>query len=93
MTTSSSQLSTNPDEVCQVCRVTRENHGDKNHKFSTDGQLLPLDPPPKPRAEAPTHRDDAQMLQAKSFATLLEVMVERGMIDARDVIRILTGQG
>jgi len=94
MTTSSSTPSTNsdPDAECLLCNTTRENHGDRNHKFSEDGLLRPLDPPPKPRQEAPVHRDE-QQIKATSFATLMEVLVEKNILDAKDVIRIFTGQG
>lgn len=94
MTTSSSTPSTNsdPDEACQVCGVSREMHGDKNHKFSLDGQLVGLDPPPKPRQESPVHRDE-ERIKAASFATLIEVLAEKKLLDAKDIIRIFTGQG
>ena len=94
----SSKLSTkasdevpDPDERCQICSETRENHGDKHHKFSVDGQLAMLEPPPKPRATPPKEigRDET----AIAFATLLEVLAEKEIIGAKDIIRILTGQG
>lgn len=79
------------DEQCQVCGEIRENHGDKNHKFSTDGQLLPLDPPKPASREAPRHRDDvvAEAIKAESFAMLLEVLAEKNILNEKDIIRIL----
>jgi hypothetical protein len=90
-----------PDDRCLVCDTTRENHGDKRHKFNdVDDQLYPLDPPPKPRAEAPRERGEtpapavvAEMIKAESFATLMEVLVEKEILDAKDVIRVFTGKG
>lgn len=98
MMTTSSTSSTksepvDPDERCQICQQTRVNHGDAHHKFSTDGQLTPLDPPPKPRAEPPVHRDDVPAIQARSFAVLMEILLEKNLLDAKDVIRVFTGNG
>lgn len=42
-----------PDDRCGVCDEIRENHGDKNHKFSIEGELIPLKPGPDPRNQAP----------------------------------------
>lgn len=98
MTTSSLPPSTSseppidPDEVCGVCGDTRENHGDRHHKFSPNGDLVALPKAEPPRQRPPVHRDDVA-IQAKSFATLIEVLVEKNLLDAKDVIRILMGQG
>lgn len=79
------------DEQCQICGETRENHGDKMHKFSTDGQLVPLDPPKPPTTPPPKHRDDvvAEAIKAESFAMLLEVLAEKNILNEKDIIRIL----
>lgn len=87
----SDEPAVNPDEPCSICSETRENHGDKHHKFNTEGHLIPLDPPPKPRAEAPVHVSEA--IKAASFATLMEVLVEKEILTAKDVIRVFGGNG
>lgn len=82
-----------PDDLCQVCQTPRDQHGDKHHKFSVDGQLIQLDPP-KPRQEAPRHRDEKPAApEAKAFATLIEVLAEKNILNTKDVIRIFSGQG
>ena len=94
-----------PDDVCLVCEETRENHGDKVHKFSRDGQLLPLDEGPVARQLAPKERRipgnyggqgyqaQADLHTAKSLATLLEILVDKELLSAKDIIRIMRGDG
>lgn len=96
-----------PDDECLVCGTKRDEHGDKHHKFSTDGQLVELDPAPKPRMEAPRHRDDLAGVEPGpdlklAFATLVEVLsekqinfdgVNRPLLSTHDVIRIFSGRG
>lgn len=73
------------DETCVHCGLTRDEHGDSQHKFSLDGQLIPIDPPPKPSREAPRHRDDPPAPAGVevgpdlklAFATLVEVLAEK----------------
>lgn len=96
-------LEVSPDDVCLVCGTVRDQHGDKNHKFSQDGQLIPLDPPPEPRMKAPRHRDDPPAPAQPgvddgpniklAFATLVEVLVDKGILDVKDVLRIFRGEG
>jgi hypothetical protein len=82
-----------PDEQCQICHKKRDEHGDMNHKFSTDGQLIPIERE-KPRQQPPVHREDPKSTPTdRAFATLLEVLIEKNMLDARDVLRIMSGQG
>lgn len=80
------------DEECKVCGTTRENHGDKNHQFNPiDDSLIPLKPRPEPTRQPPKHRDDvvAEAIKAESFATLLEVLAEKNILNEKDIIRIL----
>lgn len=86
----------NPDEPCQLCGVTRENHGDANHVFSTDGQLIPLRKGDPPRQEAPKERGETPKPKGveeleKAFLRLNEVLLSKGVIDGRDLIQILGG--
>lgn len=85
-----------PDEECQLCGVTRENHGDSNHEFSTDGQLRPVKRGEPPRKEAPRERDPNHSPKGveemeKAFLRLNEVLLEKGILDGRDLIKILGG--
>jgi hypothetical protein len=84
-----------PDEVCAICGDTRADHGDRHHQFSADGQLVALPKNPPRRADPPAHRDDPKPAaqQAAAFATLMEVLVEKDILNAHDVIRVFTGQG
>lgn len=82
-----------PDDVCQVCHDTRENHGDRMHQFSEDGQLVVKEPPKPPTVPAPKTRVEQQLDTQQlgdSFATLLEVLAEKGVLQAPDIIRILS---
>lgn len=86
-----------PDELCAICNKTREMHGDMNHKFSEDGQLIPLEKRPEPRAQGPGHRDDPAPKPtdevSRAMATLVEVLIEKNVLDAKDVLRIFKGNG
>lgn len=86
-----------PDEVCSICPNTRENHGDMNHEFNTEGQLIQKKKAPEPRAKAPEHRDDPKPRDgdpnSRAIATMLEVLAEKGIFEPRDIIRVLQGNG
>jgi hypothetical protein len=102
-------LTISPDDVCEVCGTVRDEHGDKMHKFSTDGQLIPLEQGKPPAKEAPRHRDDPPPTSAgvgpdlgMAFATLIEVLAEkqisfdgvgRELLTKQDIIRIFSGKG
>lgn len=84
-----------PDEVCGVCNTTRENHGDKHHAFSKDGELIPLKPgmparrqPPAPRGSMPA------VMEAQSTGLLLrliERLAQKGLLDGPDLFMIFGG--
>lgn len=82
-----------PDDVCGVCSNTRENHGDMQHKFSVDGVLQKLDPPAPPRQQPPRHRDDPkpQDMEHGYVLRLTEVLIDKGILDARDLLRVMGG--
>lgn len=84
-----------PDDLCMICNKTREMHGDMNHKFSEDGQLIPIEKRPEPRVKPPRHRDDPlpPTEDARAIATLVEVLIEKDVLDAKDVLRIFKGNG
>ena len=86
-----------PDDECSICGTTRDMHGDRNHRFNMDGVLLPLEKGPKPRQEAPKLRSEATQAGVEkpdAHAALLrmtEVLITKGVLDARDVLYILGG--
>lgn len=91
--TSSTKPDLQPDDVCAVCQTTREMHGDKNHKFDTENDVpQKLDPPPRPRQDPPTPRGITDQIKAVSFAMLMEVLAEKNILDAKDIIRIFTAE-
>lgn len=100
------KMTNSPDDLCGVCQNRRDEHGDVNHKFSLEGRLEKLEPAPPPREQAPVHRDDPKMpmmpggninlAQAISMEhnfslRLMETLVDKGLLDAKDVIHILGG--
>ena len=95
MTTSLTQKSFDPDEPCLLCGFSRESHGDANHEFSTDGQLIPKKKPDPPRNTPPTHRDDRPQLRDKdyeqAFLRLVDVLTEKKMLDAHELMYIFGG--
>lgn len=89
-----------PDDVCLVCGTMREEHGDKHHLFNiTDDTLIPLKPGPEPRNKPPRERgeslkaDPAPDHVAESFATLMEILVEKDILDTKDILRVFRGRG
>lgn len=85
-----------PDEECGVCGAQRDQHGDKQHQFNLDGQLIPLKPAEPPRQTPPRERGSMPAPsgveeQHKAFLRLNEVLLEKGVINGQDLIRILGG--
>lgn len=85
-----------PDDVCEVCDETRENHGDKHHVFSTDGVLTPIKPGPPARNTPPRERtDEVKRLgrdpEVGAMMRLIEVLIEKEVLSALDVLRVFGG--
>lgn len=89
-----------PDDECGVCGTARDQHGDKNHQFNLEGQLIPVKEREAPRQQPPQHRDDPKPAQAgvdnkpdvhSAFLRLTEVLIEKEVLDAKDIFRILGG--
>jgi len=94
-----------PDDVCGVCNTTRENHGDKNHQFNIEGDLVELpkpqpaqNTPPRERGSSTPEAADVRALKT-AFAALVEVLAEksisfdgvnRPILDSKDIIRIFS---
>lgn len=83
-------------DECGVCGTTREDHGDKQHKFSMEGILTPLDPPPKPRQQPPVAKGEmspeAQVLSkdptTQVMLRMVNRMVAKGLFDGADLMYI-----
>lgn len=86
-----------PDELCSICDKPRDMHGDMNHEFNTEGQLIQKKPRPEPDRKPPKHRDDEPDPKtdenSRALATLVEVLIEKNILDAKDVLRIFKGNG
>lgn len=81
----------NPDDVCAVCNKTRENHGDAHHVFDMENEFPRPIPKPEPvKAAAPPPRPMTEQIKAASFAALMEVLTEKGILDAKDVIKVFS---
>lgn len=92
-----SSIVVSPDDECQLCGETRENHGDSNHEFSVDGSLVPKKRP-EPGKPAPQEKDPNRPAKPsgveeleKAFLRLNEVLLSKGVLDGRDLIQILGG--
>lgn len=93
-----------PSEPCLVCFEARENHGDKNHQFSVDGQLIPLKKGDPPRQQPPRRRDEsstpmgeaasevAKDATAQMTLRLIEVLTKKGLLTGEDLFIIFGGQ-
>lgn len=78
--------SISPDDECLVCGTTRENHGDLNHEFSTDGQLVPKKSGAAPRQTPPMPRTaEGAALQKDPTNNLLLRLIER--LVAKDLLQ------
>ena len=85
-----------PDDVCLLCNVPRDQHGDMNHKFSENGELEPLAPKPEPKNTPPQPRRDTQVQEhpfTKSFVALIDVLISKDILTAHEVAYILAGGG
>jgi len=91
-------MATSPDDVCMVCETTRDQHGDSNHKFSEDGQLIPIQPGPPARQKAPDEKRASLSPEAKGVADnmtsqtllrLIDTLVEKEVISGKDLMYIL----
>lgn len=91
-----------PDDICMVCGDTLENHGDRQHMFSRDGSLKPLNEAPKPRQEAPKERRASLPTtpQPPSFTgadkghqltlRLVTLLVKRNILDGADLMYLFS---
>lgn len=98
MTTSpSSPSEINPDDLCGVCNTKRDEHGDKQHVFDLDGNLVPKKAPEPQRRQPPKTREEAAAAEAvkpdahAAVLRLSEILLQKGIIDSADLFYILGG--
>ncbi len=83
-----------PDDLCGVCSTKRDEHGDKNHEFNLEGELIPKKKPEPARQSAPQPRgsglnnDPVARLQIR----LVERLVSKGLLEGDDLVYIFGGE-
>jgi hypothetical protein len=81
-----------PDDQCEICLTTRELHGDKNHQFSTDGELIPIKQGDPPRRQPPTVAGQvANDPVARLTLRLIETLVQKQVLVGDDLVHIFGG--
>ena len=85
----------NPDDICGVCDTKRDEHGDMNHEFNLDGQLIPFKRGEPPKREAPRPAgggvENRTPDSAQAFARLMDIMVRKEMLTASELVYIFGG--
>lgn len=95
-----------PDDECLVCGTKRDEHGDKHHEFSLTSDVPVPKKKPEPGKEPPKERQPQTLAEAnrrideltlrlkdtrEAFIRFLELQVERKVIDAKDILKVLGG--
>lgn len=90
MTTS---MPNSPDDLCGVCDITRENHGDMQHKFSIDGILESLPTPSVPKGLPPQTKGSAptESMQIALMLRTIERLTAKGIFNGEDLVYIFGG--
>lgn len=68
---------------CQVCFAPRDEHAQKQHEFSTDGQLKPKTVPKPPQARV------QELNPGHLVIRLLAVLRERNVLTEADIMEVL----
>lgn len=79
------------EDVCGVCGETRENHGDMNHVFDVEGQLKRKEAAGPPRQAPPEMAGTTAQMTQNAFLRLIEVLVNKGLLDGEDLVRVFGG--
>lgn len=102
MTSSTQQTTLDPDERCGVCEIARAEHGDMQHEFNLEGDLIPKKPSPPPRNTPPELRDNSPVMSPKAkklaedpstqvMLRLIERLTARGLLQGEDLQYIFGG--
>jgi len=94
--TMSSSKANSPDDLCGVCEITRENHGDSHHEFSLEGVLIAKKPGPTPRQQppgkmSPVAQQMSQDLGINMSLRLVSRLIGKGLLDGEDLLYIFGG--
>ena len=86
----SSPKTPDPDDLCGVCGYRREAHGDSNHEFNMDGDLIPKKTPDPARSNPPTERGQALLKDPTTGVMLrmVERMIQKGLLTGDDLVYI-----
>lgn len=77
--------------------MKRDEHGDRNHQFNMDGDLIPFTPAPPAKNTPPKTREQAasEVLGADPVARMqlrmVERMVQKGLFTGEDLLYIFGG--
>lgn len=100
--TTTSKKPISPDDLCGICELTRENHGDPQHQFSMEGILIQVEKGPPARATPPRERGEAPLSpQAEAMnrdpltgltLRLIEVLTAKELLSGEDLAKIFGGK-
>ena len=100
------KLTVQPHDICVLCGIMRMDHGDSNHKFSINGELIPVKEGPAPQNQPPKvkpeHMTDqekldvataelAKSMELNAVLRLTEVLIEKCVLTAQDTLYIFSG--
>lgn len=80
-----------PDDVCGVCSMKRDEHGDTQHEFNIDGVLIKKKPPAPPTRLAPAARAVAADPTTRLVLRMVSRLVAKGVLDGDDMVNIFGG--
>lgn len=81
----------NPDDICGVCNLTRDQHGDMQHEFSADGVLKKKTPPPVPNNVSPAIRGMANDPTVRLVLRMVQRLTDKGLLEGDDLVYIFGG--
>ena len=82
-----------PDERCGICEETRENHGDANHMFSAEGELIPKKPAPPAKNTPPAERSNSLVRDPLTNVVLrlVEQLIANNLLKPEDLMYVMGG--
>ena len=83
----------NLNEVCGLCGLKRDEHGEVQHEFSVEGVLKKKAPPTVPRNIPPSPRGQAMVNDptVRMNLKLIERLIAKGVLDGDDLLYIFGG--
>ena len=80
-----------PDQVCELCGLKRDEHGDVQHEFSTDGILRKKAAPTVPKNISPAVRSVGGDPTTRLTLRLIERLISKGVLEGDDLVHIFGG--